>query len=110
MAAYRYYLPYRMPEPGAVPDSANVINCECYPRKQYVQRVGEVYGWVEYEYPLTEKQINDYELVEATIPYMIFFPGGDMYTIYTTDKNAKEMKEKHGLAIDRITGETDEII
>jgi len=99
MAAYRYYLPYRIPEPGAVPDSTKVINCECFAGRQYVQHVGQAYGWVEYEYPLTEKQVKDYELVEATLPYTIFFPGGDMYTIYTTDRNADEMRTKHGIEI-----------
>lgn len=60
---YRYLCTQRPPVPGAIPHgAANVEYLDCY-----VEDAGGhphyVYGAVEYDGPLSDKQVDDYELV-----------------------------------------------
>lgn len=58
---YRYYLTQRPPAPGTFPNGASSL--ESYDYRQLVVEIGRpAWGWVEFETPLTDKQIFDYEL------------------------------------------------
>ena len=62
---YRYYLTQRPPSLGTHPNgTSNIVS---FDNKQEFEGVN-CYGYVEYEKPLTETQINDYELVEKINP------------------------------------------
>jgi len=62
---YRYYCLYRPAGPGSVP--RGLIDLKNFDDKQFVPEIGkEAWGWVEYEKPLTDKEIRDYELMEET--------------------------------------------
>ena len=99
--AYRYYLTQRPPAPGAVPESRRVRAVEDFGGKRYVQRIGEAYGWVEYDQPLTQIQIHSYELTEVTNPYEIIFENGSKGLIYTTDDVARKIKVMMGAEIEK---------
>lgn len=60
----RYYLTQRPPAPGTFPGKP--VNMKAFDSREHVEEIGRpAWGWVEYEKPLTEKQIADYELTEA---------------------------------------------
>ena len=99
--AYRYYLTQRPPTPGAVPESRRVRAVEDFGRKRYVQRIGEAYGYVEYDQPLTQIQIHSYELTEVTEPFEIRFEDGSKGLIYTTDDVARKIKVMMGAEIEK---------
>jgi len=67
MKEYRYYLTQRGPGPGAIFKSKDnlIVSVEDYGKKVYVCG-GECMAWghVGYQYPLSQKEIDDYELVE----------------------------------------------
>lgn len=57
----RYYLTQRPPAPGTFPGKPTKIGA--YDTKEHVEEIGrEAWGWVEYQEPLEERQIKDYEL------------------------------------------------
>ena len=60
---YRYYCPYRPPDLGAVPRGA--VNVTFYPVKSDLVALPgrEAYGHADYNHPLTQKSIDDYELI-----------------------------------------------
>ena len=58
---YRYYLTQRPPAPGAIPRGSK--NTVSFDTKQEVDGL-EAWGYVEYDKPLTDEQISDYELSE----------------------------------------------
>lgn len=60
MKIYRYYCKYRPPMPGAIP-RAGLMHVEAYDCKQSFDGMA-AWGYAEYDRPLTEKEINDYEL------------------------------------------------
>lgn len=63
MKVYRYYCRFRPPMPGAIPrEGLEHVASFDYP--QSFNGVG-CWGWAEYRRPLTDKEINDYELVES---------------------------------------------
>lgn len=90
--AYRYYLTQRPPVPGAVPESGRIRAVEDFGGRKYVQKIGEAYGYVEYDQPLTQVQIHSYELVEETFPYKIWFEDGSSGVIYTTEDMARKIR------------------
>lgn len=100
--AYRYYLTQRPPAPGAVPESVRVRACEDFGGKKYVQRIGEAWGYVEYDHPLTQIQIHSYELVEATEPFEIKFADGSKGTIHTTDDVALKIRVMLNAKIEKL--------
>jgi hypothetical protein len=58
---YRYYLLYRGRGPGCQPNG--FVAAQDFDHKQYVDEIGRwAFGWVEYDWPLTEKEISEYEL------------------------------------------------
>lgn len=58
----RYYLTQRPPSPGAFPGKP--VRVVSFDSKKHVEAIGcRAWGWVEYDEPLTEKQVSDYELV-----------------------------------------------
>lgn len=58
----RYYLTERPPMPGTIPRGC--INIMDFGRKKYVQEIDrEAWGWVEYEWKLTQEEISNYELI-----------------------------------------------
>lgn len=60
---YRYYLTQRGPGPGCQP--AGVIKIEDFGTKKHIKEMDwKVWGYVEYDAPLNQKQIEDYELIE----------------------------------------------
>lgn len=63
MKVYRYYCQYRPPMPGAIP-SDGLVNIASFDYKQSYNGVG-CWGWAEYNRPLTEKEIGDYELAAS---------------------------------------------
>lgn len=60
---YRYYTIYRPPMPGAIPRQG-LVRVGSYDYKQSIGGVG-AWGFAEYDRPLTEKEVYDYELAEA---------------------------------------------
>ena len=57
----RYYLTQRPPMPGAFPGKP--VNMETYDDRKFIDEIGRhAWGWVEYQWPLTEKEVTDYEL------------------------------------------------
>ena len=62
---YRYYCPMREPAPGAVPKNG-MENVYWYGCRQFVEIAGrEVWGWVEYNRELSEKEVSNYELIKG---------------------------------------------
>lgn len=62
---YKYYLLYRPAAPGTIPKNGleNIVN---YDNRQYESTINrDVWGYVEYTRPLTEKEIASYELMDA---------------------------------------------
>jgi len=60
---HRYYLTQRPPSLGTIPKGA--INIKDYNGKILTEEIGfEVWGYAEYDKPLTPKQICNYELME----------------------------------------------
>lgn len=67
MKVYRYYCRFRPPMPGAIPRPGlqNVASFDWPQTFEGVRgRVG-AWGWAEYDRPLTDKEICDYELVPS---------------------------------------------
>ena len=60
---YRYYCRFRPPMPGAIP-RPGLVRVGSYDYKQCIGGVG-AWGFAEYDRPLTEKEIEDYELAPA---------------------------------------------
>lgn len=59
---FRYYLTQRPPEPGTFPKGALIIGA--YDDKIFVPEIGRnAWGWVEYEEPLSNFLIAQYELL-----------------------------------------------
>lgn len=64
MKPYRYFLPYRPPSPGAIPRGA-VDVCD-YDGKRLEPSIDRwVWGWAEYEEPLSKAKVEEYELIEG---------------------------------------------
>ena len=64
---YRYYSHLRPIVPGGYPKNEFVRDIVNYDEKQLVPAIGKrVWGYIEYEYPLREKEIADYEFTPAT--------------------------------------------
>lgn len=62
---YRYWLTLRPAMPGTVP-SRNLEKIENFDSRTCNEDAGrEVWGYVEYSEPLTDKQIFDYELIKG---------------------------------------------
>lgn len=61
---YRYYTRFRPPMPGAIPREGLVL-VHGYDDRQLVDGVS-AWGYVEYDRPLTEKEVRDYELAAAS--------------------------------------------
>ncbi len=61
---YRYYLRLRPAMPGTIP-TKSLDRIENYDYRRFDEDAGEdVWGYVEYTEPLTDKEIDKYELVE----------------------------------------------
>ena len=63
----KYYLTQRGPGPGALPRSSEnlITDVEDFGTRIYVEKINcRAWGYVQYEKPLTKKEISDYELVE----------------------------------------------
>lgn len=71
---HRYYCPARPPAPGAIPKGAARMMCS---DDEYMTdeegHVIRAWGFVEYDRPLTEKEIDDYELEPANGGYHGYF-------------------------------------
>lgn len=62
---YRYYCLNRPPMPGTVPRGmTNIVSMDDKPFVPEINRAA--WGYVEYDYPLPEKAIRDYELMAST--------------------------------------------
>ncbi len=62
---YRYWLTLRPAMPGTVP-TKNLECVENFDSRAYSEEAGrEVWGYVEYSEPLTDKQVAEYELVKG---------------------------------------------
>lgn len=67
MKGYRYYTRFRPPMPGAIPkEGLTQIASFDYPQtfEGVCGRVG-AWGWAEYNRPLSEKEVDEYELVPS---------------------------------------------
>lgn len=62
-ALRRYYLTQRPPQIGAYPKGAKKV-VALGERRRVDGCARSVWGWVEFEEPLTPKQVDDYELIE----------------------------------------------
>ena len=63
MSLYRYYCKYRPPMPGGIPREG-LIYVHSYDNVQSVDGV-TAWGYVEYSRKLTEREVDDYELVAS---------------------------------------------
>ncbi len=64
MKVYRYYCRLRPPMPGGIPREG-LVNTGEYDWPQTFGDVGSVWGFAEYSRPLTDKEIDDYELAPS---------------------------------------------
>lgn len=64
MKVYRYYCRFRPPMPGAIPRNG-LQNVCAFDTKGVVFDGNEAWGYADYDRPLTEKEINDYELLAS---------------------------------------------
>ncbi|MBX4266576.1 hypothetical protein [Clostridium estertheticum] len=61
---YKYYLTQRGPGPFCQPKGCS--STKDFGEKIFVKKIGcKAWGYANYEIPLTEKEINDYELVQV---------------------------------------------
>lgn len=60
MKVYRYYCKFRPPMPGAVPRQG-LVRVASYDYKQSIGGIG-AWGFAEYDRPLTDEEVYDYEL------------------------------------------------
>ena len=91
--SYRYYLTQRPPMPGAVPESYTVTATEDFGMKKLVPMIGEAYGWVEYDHPLTQKQVKDYELTLEVKRHRIRLRGSGEGIVYCNSDTAQMLSE-----------------
>lgn len=63
MKVYRYYCQFRPPMPGAIPRDG-LVNIGDYDYPQSFDGIS-AWGFAEYNRPLTDKEISDYELVAS---------------------------------------------
>ena len=64
---YKYYSTQRPIVPGGYPKNEFVQEITNFDEKQLIPAIGKrAWGFIEYSYPLTAKQIADYELTPAT--------------------------------------------
>lgn len=62
---YRYYLLLRPAMPGAMP-TKNLDRIKNFDRRQFDEAAGrEVWGYVEYTEPLSDKDVRDYDLMDG---------------------------------------------
>ena len=64
MYTYRYLCTNRPPMPGGVPRGAVHVEYDEYTVEDIGGHVRRVWGAVEYDHKLTDKEIDDYELIE----------------------------------------------
>lgn len=87
---YRYYLTQRPPMPGAFPRfAANVVAFD--DRKEVPNLASNAWGYVEYEAPLTQRQIRDYELMETGPFYMERTTGA----VFSEQMMLKQFREEY---------------
>lgn len=58
---YRYYLPYRPPMPGAIPRGAKTV--VAFDDRTRIHGTLEAWGYAEYDEPLDDDDVSNYELV-----------------------------------------------
>lgn len=62
---YRYWLTLRPAMPGTIP-TKNLSRIENYDYRRFDGEAGrEVWGYVVYSAPLSEKEVSEYELMEG---------------------------------------------
>lgn len=62
---YRYWLTLRPAMPGTIP-TKNLDRIENYDYRRFDKDAGrEVWGYVEYKTPLSDKEVFDYDLMEG---------------------------------------------
>lgn len=62
---YRYWFVLRPPMPGAVP-KRNLENVTSFGKRTYRYEVNrEVWGYADYSEPLTDKEVDEYDLVKG---------------------------------------------
>lgn len=62
---YRYWLTLRPPMPGTVP-KRNLEHITSFGKRTYRHEVNrEIWGYADYSEPLTDKEIEEYELVKG---------------------------------------------
>lgn len=66
MEKYRYYCRTRPPMIGGLPTGGNIVDVRAFDERQYVSEIDcMVWGWVDYDRPLSPKEVADYELRSA---------------------------------------------
>ena len=63
MKVYRYYCRFRPPMPGAIPRQG-LVRTFAYDYKQSIGGIG-AWGFAEYDRPLTDQEVDQYELAES---------------------------------------------
>lgn len=62
---YTYFLVNRPPDIGTYPRKDTFLACEGFESRAYVTSIDRyAWGWVSYSEPLTDKEIEQYELVK----------------------------------------------
>ena len=62
---YRYWLTSRPAMPGTIP-TKNLDRIENFDNRRFVEESGrEVWGYVDYTVPLSDKEIWEYELIKG---------------------------------------------
>ena len=64
---HRYYLTLRPAMPGTVP-TKNLSEMNNYDKRQFDENAGrDVWGYVEYTEPLSNKEVWEYELIDGGV-------------------------------------------
>lgn len=109
---YRYYSTQRPVSMGTYPNSHDMVHFENFDKgREYVDDIKhEAWGYVEYNSPLTEQQINDYELVQEpsqAIKNNGNIPHGEEHSVNNSSGNNELSSFLHSLQDDEYCGKQD---
>ena len=90
-----YYSIYRPIGPGTIPSIPKPVNIENFDRREFVEAIGRsAWGYVEYEEPLDDKTVADYELVKPKEQYFVRFSVRGYFTACVQASSIEEAKEE----------------
>lgn len=62
---YTYYLVNRPPDIGTYPIKETLVSMQAFNQREHVKSLDRMaWGWISYSEPLTDKEVEQYELVK----------------------------------------------